>query len=366
MYSITLDNGSKSGEELLYSPLEAQKGYAVISPMLKMELNKAATLDFIVPPTNPQKNKIYKLKTILRLYDGTELIYQGRCRESKRAFDNLVTHECESELAFLQDVDIAAYGTQSKTVEHWARFYLDAYNDKAPAGRKISLGTYWESDTYRIEQTKASTVGDEFLELMSRTNSKIAFRRRTDLPGYFAWLDIHRIPTEPEADSTSISTPKIEFRKNLLDLAETVDSSELVTRIKPYGKEVDGVRVTGAVQTNSAAESSYNTVVYRIVTYSNLETAAQVEAAARADLEQSTLNSTISVSAVDLSMLGLNYRKFEVGKVYRVVSEPHGVDAPYMCSRIELDLTHPDKNKYVFGATRRMLTETVSNLTKGR
>ena len=70
MYSILAD-----GNLLWRSDYE---GYEVLNPTWEMELNKAGSLRFTLPPYHPYYGKLQKLKSTIDLYDGGELMWRGR------------------------------------------------------------------------------------------------------------------------------------------------------------------------------------------------------------------------------------------------------------------------------------------------
>ena len=65
----------------------------------------------------------------------------------------------------------------------------------------------------------------------------------------------------------------------------------------------------------------------------------------------------LDIRAVDLSRLGADVSAIRIGEYNRVVSPPHGIDAWYQCSEIELRLDKIDGSKFAFGATGTTLTQ---------
>ena len=82
MYTIYADG------EALYSPHLANDGYSVLSPKLTVELNKAGSLTFILPPTNVMYDSIQKLKTIITVIQDNEEIFRGRVLHDEKDFYN--------------------------------------------------------------------------------------------------------------------------------------------------------------------------------------------------------------------------------------------------------------------------------------
>jgi len=103
MYTISCDGN------LLYSPLLSDGGYTVLSPKLTLELNKAGSLTFTLPPTNPMYDSISKLTSVITVDQDGETIWRGRELNYTRDFYNRKAEYCEGELAMLNDSIIRPY-----------------------------------------------------------------------------------------------------------------------------------------------------------------------------------------------------------------------------------------------------------------
>ena len=80
MYTILIDG------KPLYAPNLVNEGYSVLNPKLTMELNKAGSLEFTVPPNNVMYDSIQKLKSIVQVFDGDEEIFRGRVLHDEKDF----------------------------------------------------------------------------------------------------------------------------------------------------------------------------------------------------------------------------------------------------------------------------------------
>lgn len=72
----------------------------IISPKLNMEVNKTGTFTFTIPPQNPMYNNIYKLKSIITIYQDNTEIWRGRALNTKLDFYNRKLVECERRAFF--------------------------------------------------------------------------------------------------------------------------------------------------------------------------------------------------------------------------------------------------------------------------
>ena len=87
--------------KLISQPLE--DSLIVLSPRLTLELGKAGSFEFSMPPTNAYYGEMRKLKTMITAnLDDTEL-FRGRVLSHDRRFNNVKKIYAEGELAYLVD-----------------------------------------------------------------------------------------------------------------------------------------------------------------------------------------------------------------------------------------------------------------------
>ena len=66
---------------------------------------------------------------------------------------------------------------------------------------------------------------------------------------------------------------------------------------------------------------------------------------------------TLTVKAIDLNLLDVNYERIRLGDWVRVVSPPHNLDKWFQCTKIVYDLIDPEKTEYVFGVEYTSFTD---------
>ena len=54
---------------------------AIINPILNLEMNKAGTLEFTVPPNHPKYGTIERKNTLIDVYRDDELLFEGVCSD---------------------------------------------------------------------------------------------------------------------------------------------------------------------------------------------------------------------------------------------------------------------------------------------
>lgn len=149
----------------------------------------------------------------------------------------------------------------------------------------------------------------------------------------------------------------IVFGQNLIDFTESIDASEIYTVLIPVGKDDLMLDLDGADYVEDADAISLFGRIVRKEDFSDIESAEQLEIAARKTLSDNIKeNTTIDISAFDLSLLNVEDSSFKVGEYVRIISEPHKVDSYYLCTASEIDLCNPARSSYTLGVNPDTLT----------
>lgn len=162
----------------------------------------------------------------------------------------------------------------------------------------------------------------------------------------------------------------IRFGENLLDLSEHISAENIVTCVIPHGDEVHdsegndlGYKVDVRAA-NSGIDYIQSSIgvdlfgkIWREVEFEGCSTPKRLKDAAEAYLDENIkLALTIELTAFDLSLIDIDADDIVVGNMYRVVSEPHGIDNYFVCSKAEVNLLQPDQSRFTFGAAASSLT----------
>lgn len=364
MYTIYVDGA------LLYSPNLADDGYAVMTPKVKLKLNSASSLSCVIPPTNPTYDEISKLKSVVKVYDGNRRIFRGRVIDDEKDFYNRKSVMAQGELTYLNDSVLRPYN-YSGTVAGYFTMLVNQHNAQVGAEKRFAVGnvTVTDANDYivRINSEATKTWSEMKSKLLDLLGGYIVPRYEVENGQEVEYLDYL-------ADSGGQNSQPIVFAENLLDLDQYIDASEVCTVLVPYGKADDdtGVRV-GIASVNDGddyIESETGIELFGKVVgtqvWDDVTEPANLLTKAQAALAMSILMSIqLDIRAVDLSRLGADVSAIRIGEYNRVVSPPHGIDAWYQCSEIELRLDKIDGSKFAFGATGTTLTQRqVSNNTQ--
>ena len=352
MFTAFLDNGS--GEQLLYAPINGA-AEAVFSPKLNSEINKADSFSFIIPPTNPMYAILTPFLSIVTVYDGTDRIFRGRVRDTKKTMNNCVTVSCESEIAWLTDIDIMPYnetatgatGQNHPNLADWVGYFMGIYNGMAHTSRRFSVIAPIDTRVVTRSNDNASNVYTELASLAEDYGLQMLCE---PVSGGGTQITFDFLPT-------SMSAQTIEFGKNILSLEDYLDTDTFATRVTGINDDVPGSPVT---YTNEDAERELNTVIRRIVNIDNVSSLDELKSFTIEEKnKRSTLAESITVNAIDLHLVDDTVTPFGIGQLYTFSSPPHGINTVLRCSKINRDLANPKNNKYVFGRTRKTLTEQI-------
>ena len=353
MYVVRCDG------EILYAPNLSFENYIITSPVLTTEVNKAGSFEFNIPPSNPQYSKYKKMKSIITVEkDGNE-IFRGRITEDERSFYNEKHIYCEGELSFLNDVIIEPYDYSSGiTLKNYYDLLLNTYDNNCSEFRKILPGEITAVES----STALSRKLDDYNDILSEISDKIVgelngileINRRNGV----SYLD-YKDPTNQIVDQT------IRFGKNLLDLTESIDATNVYTYILPLGKKKDdGSRIDissvngGSKTIHSEIGESLFGKITRVLVWEDIEDPSALKNVAQEALNNAILMATnITLKAIDLSTLNVDVDPIKIGYFVHVISVPHGIDTNFMCSRIVCNLMNPSQDEYTFGLVFSALTD---------
>ena len=351
MYAIYAD------DELLYAPDMANLGYIVTDAQLTTEINKAGSLEFTIPVTNPNYNAYSKLKSIIRLeQDGNE-IWRGRVLDDTKDTDLNKDVMCEGELAFLNDMNVRKYDYSSGiSVVNYFKWVMNYYGGASPY-RSIKAGNVAvPNTTLKIKMEEAtSTCLDELSSNLVGAIGGYLRLRRSNGQSYLDYIDAY----------SQTSNQVIEFGSNILSIEEYIDASDVYTVIIPFGKQDNNgnrVNITSVNNGSDYIESSQGaslfgridrSVVWDDVTDPNV-LKQQAQSVLKSAIEMAT---TITISAVDLHLIDVDTDAIQLGDWVRVISPPHGIDSDFLCSKMVINLQNPDQSQYTFGLAFDALTD---------
>lgn len=293
-------------------------------------INTIDSFTFSMNPSNPGFDYIFDFKThieILNTRNGRVEFY-GRvlCSSVSMGENGLIVKDvtCESALGYLCDTQQNVFATDWATGYFYNQLEYLIYNhnyllddephkhfifEKPPGvtDRKVKSLSTWtaQKSTWELLQDIAKEEGGEF-----------KFYQKDGL-NYITHVDRIGEPKDTE----------IALSKNIKAITKDVDPSEMITRVVPFGKKENekGDEVTIQLPEkwiDSVEGIDLYGIHMGIVEFEDANTQDKLRVAAEKWLENQTkVPFKYSVTALDLSLLGLDIDDFEVGNDYPLINQ---------------------------------------------
>lgn len=362
MYSIRC-NG-----QLIYAPPVVNDGYIAYNAKLSKAINLVDSCEFTIPTTGVGYDLISRMKSVITVYDGNEKIFHGRCVNITNDFHNQRKFYCEGELGYLNDSVLRPYafsaevaGGHPETPGNIFKYYIEQHNSSVDEYKQFVVGDISSMQTEQIvrESSQYPTTLDELQgKLIENYGGYVVPRYLGD-----------KIYLDYRAISGGDNGQTIQFGKNLLDLEEFIDASEVKTVLIPLGGTVEGTDARLTIESvndgKDYLESATGIALFGRVEASegwdDITDAEALKEAGQARLGDLIAEATtLTLSAVDLSMLDVEVDRIRLGEYNRVLSVPHNINDYFQCSRMEINLAEPQRNEYTFGNPRPTLTDSIN------
>ena len=360
-------------DKLLYSPRLLDEGYAITDPQATLELNKAGSFTFGLPVVNPLYSGLKKLKTIITIRDDGEVFWKGRVLNDTKDFYNTKSVTCEGELAFLNDIQYEPHDYSKKGIKMGEYFkkLIEHYASECTEERMIKLGTVSGAFTDVLIYPKTTDYTNTWNlisgNLIGASTGKVG-KDEVDLSDYDRYLYIRRQNgisyIDFVEDIGKASGQVIEFGKNLLDLSEYVDASNVYTQIIPLGKaDSKGNRVDiklvngGKNYLESASAIALFGKIQKAVIWDDVTNRNTLKANGQRMLDKAVeVSIKITIRAFDLHRVDVDTDKIEFGDKVHVVSLPHEISSDFLCSKIVYHLASLENTEYTFGLEFESMT----------
>lgn len=379
MYTI------QNGDEFIHNPRFAIDGRVSISPVLSRGVNRQGSLQFSLAVTNPMYDTIRPRLSYVSVRDDSGEIWRGRVISIDRGWNNVKSVYCEGELAYFRD-SVRRPFVRKCTRKSLFEYLISQHNSQVDEARRFvydATNTTIDDTTVRTFSTDEPYTIWELLEKFIFDSGYVVTSKSAGV------VNVKCISDFPDTADTG---QKIEFGKNLLDLSESTDASNVITYLIPYGGYLEegqigyqpdppssgtwnGNRLTiqsvnggSDVISNPTGEAIWGKIVGTAVFDSitvNGTTQADLESAANTLLSRAIGNLaarigkavTIRVSAIDLSSVDATLPKLGCGIYVWVYSKLHDIKIKLLCKEETIYFTQPDKTKYTFGAGFKTLTD---------
>lgn len=337
-----------ANDELIFASDWADPEYQLISPIIKMEANKAGSVEFTMLPRHPFYDTLSIMKTRIDVYRDEELIFSSRVLSNDTDTYKQRKVYCEGALAYLVD-SIFGPSKGTRTAEEHFRLLIDSHNAQVEDTKKFTVGSI-EID----EKAESHIFGeDNYRETFSAIQSDLI----DSFGGYLRIRyenGVRYIDYLKSYNTTSSQT--IEFGQNLIDLMNEQTGEDLFTVLLPIGKDKLTIEAAGDSQKythngkyleNAEAIAIYGRIV-KTEDFGDITDAGTLMEKAEKYMTDNYkgIPPKLSIKAIDLHRFYPTVRPFNLGDSITVKSPIHGVERILICTAIEVNIKDPSKTQY--------------------
>lgn len=331
MYIVKLMNGE------IITPIHDEKEKLKIGNVVK-GVNAIDSFSFTLLPSNDGYNRIRDFQTLVTVYNTNKNRYEfyGRVLYSRSAMDasGLITKEvtCESYLGFLCDSQQTYIAEQNWTVMSLIQHIIDTHNAQVEEYKRFSIGEVTvtdPNDNLYLGIQRENTWETINKKLIETLGGEIRFRV-VDGVTYLDYLT--------EIGETKAT--KIALSRNMKSISKENDPSAYVTRLIPLGckiADVDGneteerLDITGVNDGKNYIDDETAIATYGIHVgyqeWDDVTTATALLNKGKAWLiENNKVQVKYSITALDLSLLGLEIDDFDVHNYHPIENALLGID----------------------------------------
>lgn len=275
MYRVVANNPDGS-EFTIYDPVGAG-ALPVLAPRLTEELNEAGSLEFALTIGHEAYDRLIPKATYVTAYlDGEEIFYGRLLSPESSPLLGQIQYTCAGALSLLQDGEYPADGKNDDgttkgwktTAENFFRWCINNHNDEVgnDPRRKFQVGIIDHPDSGTERTFQVSSYTDTLSVLRNNLLDYYGgfLRVRPDGNGghYVDWVDQYG----------DVDAGTLELGENILSIANRINSDDLVTAIRPVGK--DGLLLSGSPTIDLFGEEDMQRFgkIVKSVTFSHCET----------------------------------------------------------------------------------------------
>lgn len=343
----------------------------LIDPKLDLEVNKAGSFTFKMPPQHPRYELPQKMLSCIQVFQDDEEVFNGRITECNIDFYNRKQLTCEGQLAYLNDSIQRPAEYHDMTVRGYLETLITQHNKQVSKDKQFKVGIVTVTDSndslYRYTNYNSTTkeIKEDLID---------------DLGGYLRVRNVNGTAyLDYIADYENVSTQSIEFGENLLDFSRNTDLTDIATVFIPLGAKLEESPIAALEQrltiesVNDGSDSLVNLeavkkfgYISKTITWDDVTTPEMLLYKANkyiADYQWD--NMTLEVSAVDMHWTDADVEQFKLGDKIKAHSSLHGLDRYFPLSKMSIQLNNLSSSKFTLGTViNKSLTsrsQTISN-----
>ncbi len=353
MYKVYLDG------RILYYPGDEEA--IIADSILSQAVNDSGTFTFYLPEDNPEYVNIQARISMLQIVKDDKEIFYGEVRSIDKDVDKIKQVYAVGELAFLFDSVQPQAKYQDLSPRQMLETWLNIHNSQVEEKKRFYVGivTVHDSNDSLYRFTNRETTLDCIREkLCGKLDGYLRIRKT----GGKRYLDLVTLQ-----DYGKICEQPVQFGANLLDYVENVSGEDIATACIPRGGKLDESPIEGLeaytdiTSVNGGKDYVYIQKavdaygwIYKVVDWDDVFTPANLKSKAEKWLTDNQYeNMTLDITAIDMSILNVNFDSWELGDSIHAVAEPFGMDRYFPVFSRELHLQAPEEDRMQLGTTAR-------------
>lgn len=328
-------------------------------------INSIDTLSFSMLPSNAGFNKVRDFTTLVTAYNTSKERYEfyGRVLYSDTSMDEngLITKEvtCESYFGYLCDSTQAYFEPKNWTVSGLLNHLINAHNSQVEEYKRFTVG-----------EVDVTDPNDNLYLGIQRENTWEALKSKLldTLGGEFRFrVEDGMIYLDYLTEIGKTSTTEIAVSRNMKAIKQEKDPSAYVTRLIPYGCKLgqdteQRLDITSVNDGKNYIDDPEAIAVYGLHVnfqeWDDVTTAANLLAKGKQWLaENNKVKIKYTITALDLSLLGLDVDDFEVCDYYPIKNPLLGIDDVARIIKKNIDVCEEIKSTIEVGENFKTLSD---------
>lgn len=260
-------------ELYIYDPLTTDEGLMLTEPILSLEASCAGSFSCTLPETNYGYGRIIRHRTRLAVRKDDKIIFMGRINTDDRDLYLNQKIEAEGALAYLNDSLTEKKTFTKVSLEYLLNYIFTNHNNKFPDEPWKQFNFPYDVTTDTSTNCNAKFTGRDNEDVNSNKISYYSVNFYTSMETVSELLNLANAVLKLVYNSTTgkwdvyiydkYNLPKasqpIEFGKNLIDLIQSYDATEICSAVAPFGgdaiqedksigEKIGGARITGDPQ----------------------------------------------------------------------------------------------------------------------
>ncbi|AYE35320.1 phage tail spike protein [Clostridium septicum] len=354
MYEIKLINENE--ETIINSISTSVEAPRLSSFNIKHGINVIDTLTFDISPNNPGYFKIIALKTLIEVLNKklNKVEFRGRILLPTEKMNNngVLTKSvvCESELGYLMDSSTTYGEYHNISVKNFLKVIIDNHNNQVSEDKKFVLGNVTVKNNndrlYRyLGYVKTfQSIKDK---LIDRLGGELQIRYENGTR-YLDYLE----------SIGEFKETEIRISKNLKSIEQQKDPTSIISRLIPLGSKLENSEerltiesVNGGIKYIDDIDAMKKFgVIVGVKLWDDVTRASNLLKNGQDYLKRNNkIKKKYKITALDLSLIGLDLNSFEVYNTYNVINPLMNINEELRVIEKNIDGNNPQNSSLTVG-----------------